>query len=91
MRVGVWGDGSMWFGFFLRVVGWVRGWGLGVLLSLYSFEWSSAGGCCLWGWVCLWFGLGSYSCVAVVATTWCAIGASGGVGKVMDEVNDVLV
>ena len=43
------------------------------------------------GWVFFLFGLGGYSCVTVAAITWCVIGASGGVGKVMDEVGDVRV
>ena len=54
-------------------------------------EWSFAGGCSLCGWVFLWFGLGSYLCVMVAAITWYTVGTSGGVGKVMDEVGDVLV
>ncbi len=89
--MGVWGVGGMLFGFFRRVVGWVRGRGLGVWLSVCGGEWSYAGGCCLGGWVFLWFGLGGYLCVKFAAITWRALGTSGGVGKVMDEVGDVLV
>ena len=54
-------------------------------------EWSFAGGCVFWRWVFLWFGLGGCLCVTYAAITWCAKGTSGGVGKVMYEVGDVLV
>ena len=38
-----------------------------------------------------WAGLGDYVCIMVAAITWSAVGTSGGVGKVMYEVGDVLV
>ncbi len=87
----MWDGGSLFFCFFRRVVWWVRGRGLGIELGVSGGEWSFAGYCSLRGCVLLWVRLGDYLCAMVAADTWCTVGASGGVVKVIYEVGDVLV
>ena len=87
----MWDGGSMLFGYFRRVAWWVMGMGLGIELCVGGGEWSFAGYSSLLGWVLFWAGLGGYLCVMVAATSYSTVSTSGGVGKGMYEVGDVLV